>query len=177
MLLSQVLRPEDICLNLKSSRKIDAIKEIVDRLAANGRTIDKVRLFEAILEREELQTTALSSGVALPHARIDAAGELILTRQTDPQPLHRAVQIRQIVGHRLVHAGRVLRIVSRHHPQQQRGVGHRPAERADLIQRRRKGHQPVARHAPICRLEPHEPTKGSRLADRSAGVRSNGCAA
>jgi len=73
MLLSQLLRPNDICLNVKSARKLDAIKEIVDKLASNGRTIDKVRLFEAILEREELQTTAISSGVALPHARIDAA--------------------------------------------------------------------------------------------------------
>ena len=73
MLLSQLLRPSDICLNVKSARKLDAIKEIVDKLASNGRTIDKVRLFEAILEREELQTTAISSGVALPHARIDAA--------------------------------------------------------------------------------------------------------
>ena len=73
MLLSQLLRPNDICLNLKSSRKMDAIKEIVDKLASNGRTVDKVRLLEAIVEREELQTTALTSGVAVPHARIDAA--------------------------------------------------------------------------------------------------------
>jgi len=73
MLLSHILRPSDICLNLKSSRKMDAIKEIVDKVASNGRTIDKVRLFEALVEREELQTTALNSGVAVPHARIDAA--------------------------------------------------------------------------------------------------------
>jgi len=73
MLLSKMLKPGDICLNLKSFRKMDAIKEIVDKIAANGRIVDKVRLFDAIVEREELQTTALNSGVAVPHARIDAA--------------------------------------------------------------------------------------------------------
>jgi len=73
MLLSQVLQAEDICLNLKSSRKMDAIKEIVDAIASTGRIIDKVSLFQAIVEREELQSTALSCGAAVPHARIDAA--------------------------------------------------------------------------------------------------------
>jgi len=73
MRLSQVLQPENICLNLKSSRKIDAIKEIVDRIARTGRINDKVGLFQAIVEREELQSTALNCGAALPHARIDAA--------------------------------------------------------------------------------------------------------
>jgi len=73
VLLSAMLRPEDICLNLKSARKMDAIKEIVDRIAASGRISDKVGLFQAILEREELQSTALNCGVAVPHARIDAA--------------------------------------------------------------------------------------------------------
>ncbi|NQT21080.1 MAG: PTS sugar transporter subunit IIA [Planctomycetes bacterium] len=73
MLLSQVLQTEDICLNLKSSRKIDAIKEIVDHIASTGKIVDKVGLFQAIIEREELQSTALNCGAAVPHARIDAA--------------------------------------------------------------------------------------------------------
>ncbi|HUS59337.1 MAG TPA: PTS sugar transporter subunit IIA [Planctomycetota bacterium] len=73
MLLSNILTPGDICLNLKSTRKMDAIKEMVDRIAENGRIVDRVQLFDAIVEREELQTTALNSGAAVPHARIDAA--------------------------------------------------------------------------------------------------------
>jgi len=73
MLLSQVLHSEDICLNLKSSRKMDAIKEIVDAIASTGRIVDKVSLFQAIVEREELQSTALSCGAAVPHAHIDVA--------------------------------------------------------------------------------------------------------
>jgi len=73
MRLSQVLHPENICLNLKSSRKIDAIKEIVDKIAQSGAITDKVGLFQAIVEREELQSTALNCGAAVPHARIDAA--------------------------------------------------------------------------------------------------------
>jgi len=73
MLLSQILQPEDVCLNLRSSRKMDAIKEIVDSIASTGRIVDKVGLLQAIVEREELQSTALNCGAAVPHARIDAA--------------------------------------------------------------------------------------------------------
>ncbi len=73
MLLSHILQSENICLNLKSARKMDAIKEIVDAIASTGRIVDKVGLFQAIVEREELQSTALDCGAAVPHARIDAA--------------------------------------------------------------------------------------------------------
>ena len=58
--------------------------------------------------------------------------------------------------------------------EQQRAIACRTRQRADLIQRRSKGHQPVARNAPVAWLQANASAERSRLADRAAGIRTQG---
>jgi PTS system fructose-specific IIC component len=46
-----------------------AIKELVDRLYQSGHVKDSLRFLQAVLDREDLESTVLGRGVALPHAR------------------------------------------------------------------------------------------------------------
>ena len=58
--------------------------------------------------------------------------------------------------------------------EKQRGVAHAPSERADLVERGREGDQAIARDAAVGGLEPHHAAEGGGLANRTAGIRSQG---
>ena len=46
-----------------------AIKELVDRMHGAGRVDDSLSFLQAVLEREDVQSTVVDSGVAFPHSR------------------------------------------------------------------------------------------------------------
>lgn len=54
---------------LRSQDRMGAIKELVDRLYQSAHVTDSLRFLQAVLDREDLESTVLSKGVALPHAR------------------------------------------------------------------------------------------------------------
>ena len=60
--------------------------------------------------------------------------------------------------------------MARDRSQHQGGVRHVLRNRTDLVERRRKGHQPIARHAPVSRFEPNHPAARRRLSDGSTGI-------
>ena len=61
--------PENVILDMEADDKKDAIAELVDNLAKTGRLSDPGELIEAVVAREELCTTGLENGVAIPHPR------------------------------------------------------------------------------------------------------------
>ena len=72
MKLSDFLSPERVLANIKSNNKKDALKEIsefVSSVEQDDVLTDK-HLFNAILDREELGSTGIGDGVAIPHAKI-----------------------------------------------------------------------------------------------------------
>lgn len=54
---------------LRSQDRMGAIKELVDRLYQSEHVTDSLRFLQAVLDREDLESTVLGKGVALPHAR------------------------------------------------------------------------------------------------------------
>ena len=61
---------------LRADTKIGAIKELVDQLYHEGAVADSLRFLQAVLTREDLQSTVIGEGVALPHARSTAVTRL-----------------------------------------------------------------------------------------------------
>lgn len=68
-----------IVAELKSSKKEDVIKELVDALINAGEIEKRHRnkLIESLMSREELGSTAIGQGVAIPHAKSDCVSKLI----------------------------------------------------------------------------------------------------
>ena len=69
MNIAGYIKPENVVLDMKSSSKTDAIAELVDNLVRNERLEEAGELIEAVTAREELCTTGLENGVAIPHPR------------------------------------------------------------------------------------------------------------
>ena len=67
-----MLESELITVGSDSAGKEEAIKEIVDAFYTTGRTDDPLTVEEAVWAREEVQSTALGHGFAVPHCKTDA---------------------------------------------------------------------------------------------------------
>jgi mannitol/fructose-specific phosphotransferase system IIA component (Ntr-type) len=73
---SEYLKPTQVIYDLKSKDKVEAIEELLDVLAKHKAIDNKKLILTRIIDRENLVTTAIGSGVALPHARVDSGGEI-----------------------------------------------------------------------------------------------------
>ena len=72
MKLSDFFAPENIVADLAATRKEEAIQEMVRQLCASG-ALPKAQaagVEKAILRREELGSTGIGKGVAVPHAKV-----------------------------------------------------------------------------------------------------------
>jgi mannitol/fructose-specific phosphotransferase system IIA component (Ntr-type) len=77
-LLSEILDPKLVVLELREQTAAEAILEIVERLRDNGHVHDFYRLADAVMEREGKSSTNTGEGVAFPHARTDLVDHLVL---------------------------------------------------------------------------------------------------
>jgi mannitol/fructose-specific phosphotransferase system IIA component (Ntr-type) len=69
--LSEVLKPEQVIADMANRTKRSAIEDLVDLLWKQKLISNKSEAIARVLEREELASTALGDGVAIPHARLD----------------------------------------------------------------------------------------------------------
>jgi len=69
LLVSALIPPEGLAVPLKARTREAVLRSLVTQADLNGLLYDKDRLLEEIRQREELCSTALAPGVALPHPR------------------------------------------------------------------------------------------------------------
>ncbi|MBN1150483.1 cation:proton antiporter [candidate division WOR-3 bacterium] len=67
--LMKFIDPKCVVVPLKSVKKEEVIKELLEVLFQNGKITEKKFLFEKILEREDMMSTGLENGLAVPHIR------------------------------------------------------------------------------------------------------------
>ncbi|HEX6924430.1 MAG TPA: PTS sugar transporter subunit IIA [Longimicrobiaceae bacterium] len=78
MLLTDLLTPERIKIPLRSTTKEDLLEELVD-LAANGAEVkDRQEVLRAVMDREEVLSTGIGHGVAIPHGKSSSVNGLVL---------------------------------------------------------------------------------------------------
>ena len=69
---------ENCIVELKTSDKIEALKILVNLLAKNEKVTDKNKLEDAIFERENLMSTGIGYGIAIPHARDKSVKDFVI---------------------------------------------------------------------------------------------------
>jgi fructose PTS system EIIBC or EIIC component len=69
MRITKLLTLETILLSMNSSRKLEAIEELVYILDKADKITDREAFKEAILKRESQSTTGIGDGIAIPHAK------------------------------------------------------------------------------------------------------------
>jgi fructose-specific phosphotransferase system IIA component len=67
LLLSSLLPPENVVVPLSASTKEEAVEELLDLLVAYGIVTDKQEMLRLIWERENVMSTGIGYGVAIPH--------------------------------------------------------------------------------------------------------------
>ena len=79
MQIMDFLSKKAILTDIKSTRKEDVIKEMVDLLIEAGDVEKRNRnkLIDALMSREALGSTAIGQGIAIPHAKCDCVGKLV----------------------------------------------------------------------------------------------------
>lgn len=76
--ISQLLKAKAIMMDIDAKEKIAAIKEMVDYLAAKKLVTDGEVFLNALAKRENLESTGIGDGIAIPHARTGAVKGLLL---------------------------------------------------------------------------------------------------
>ncbi|MCD3246431.1 PTS transporter subunit EIIA [Clostridium botulinum C] len=69
MHITDLLNKDGIVLEPNINTKKEAIDKLVDLMDSKGNLIDKEKYKEAVWERENLTTTGIGDGVAIPHAK------------------------------------------------------------------------------------------------------------
>lgn len=72
MRITDLLKKEGILLDAKVSSKSEAIDKLVDLMSDSGNLNNKEEYKKAVLAREELSTTGIGEGIAIPHAKTTA---------------------------------------------------------------------------------------------------------
>jgi len=70
MLISDLLSPERIRLDVQSGSKKRLLELISEELARNTDEFSKREIFESLCARERMGSTGLGKGVAIPHGRV-----------------------------------------------------------------------------------------------------------
>ena len=87
MKLTEHLTPALVKVPLSANDKTQAITELVDLMVTAGVTKQRDQLLAAVLERESQRTTGIGRGFAIPHAKTDAVGQLVIAFGRTAKPL------------------------------------------------------------------------------------------
>jgi len=100
--LEHIIPPER-ALILKASTKEEALREMAAVLARAPDVTDGAALLEAILEREQIMSTGIGLGIAIPHAKIPTVKDFVVGlgkaqkgldfNSLDGKPVHFVVMI------------------------------------------------------------------------------------
>jgi mannitol/fructose-specific phosphotransferase system IIA component (Ntr-type) len=76
--LSELLDEKQVTLRLRSRKLPNALREIIQVLAQNGKIDDGETFLEEVLAREQAHPSAVENGIAFPHARTDLVDEIVI---------------------------------------------------------------------------------------------------
>lgn len=88
MLLNELLKPDRIKIPLVSTSKEDLLRELVDVIDADVPLQDKEDVLRAVREREDVLSTGIGNGVAIPHGKSASVPGLALAAGVTRQPVN-----------------------------------------------------------------------------------------
>ena len=76
--LSELLNERQVILRLRSRQLPNALREIIQLLAQNGKIDNAQTFLRQVLASEQAHPSAVENGVAFPHARTDLVDEIVI---------------------------------------------------------------------------------------------------
>ncbi len=97
-MLASYMSTDLIVKEIKSKSKNDVIEELVDVFDKTGILVNKKNFLNAIVKREDVETTAIGKGIAIPHGRSEDVKEMAILfarskegidfKSLDKKPVH-----------------------------------------------------------------------------------------
>jgi PTS system nitrogen regulatory IIA component len=78
MHLKQILKIEFINAGLSAGNKAEALAELVDTIIQGGLKPDYSSIIEVLKQRENLGSTGIGEGVAIPHGKISGLDDIVV---------------------------------------------------------------------------------------------------
>ena len=85
MAVINLIEEDIIKIPLEAKTKPDVIKELVDVLKKAGKIEDAESVFRAVMLRENMGSTGLEKGIAVPHAKTHTVNNLVLAIGVSPE--------------------------------------------------------------------------------------------
>jgi len=76
--LTDLLDEKRVILGLRSRKMPNALREIIDLLAQNGKIDNPEAFFEKVLAREQAHSSVVENSAVFPHARTDLVDEIVV---------------------------------------------------------------------------------------------------
>lgn len=76
MRLGDVLTEHLVRIPLQATTKTDIINELIDLLDGGGKIADKSKITQAVMEREQMMSTGIGNGVAIPHGKSSGVSDI-----------------------------------------------------------------------------------------------------
>jgi len=76
--LTDLLDEKEVILGLRSRKAPNALREIIELLAQNGKIDNPEAFFEKVLAREQAHPSMVENRAAFPHARTDLVNEIVV---------------------------------------------------------------------------------------------------
>jgi mannitol/fructose-specific phosphotransferase system IIA component (Ntr-type) len=76
--LTDLLDEKQVILRLRSRKVANALREIIELLAQNGKIENAEAFFEIVLAREQAHPSMVENEVAFPHVRTDLVNEIVV---------------------------------------------------------------------------------------------------
>lgn len=77
MKIVDLIKRDMVVPALKGTDKKAILEELAEYMAGHHTRIDRAMLAKVLIEREALASTAIGEGVAIPHGKLSAVGEIV----------------------------------------------------------------------------------------------------
>lgn len=77
MKITDYLRVEFIDASVKGKNKIDVIEAMLGLIRTSEKIIDFEKVRQAVFEREQIMSTGVGNGFAIPHGKSDAVSDIV----------------------------------------------------------------------------------------------------
>lgn len=78
MRLSEIIKKEMCWSNLRATSKTDVIRELAGLISENDAALDRQLVENVLLEREQLGSTGIQDGIAIPHGKLPGLSKILI---------------------------------------------------------------------------------------------------
>jgi fructose-specific phosphotransferase system IIA component len=87
MKMSDILTENLVATGLAGESKKEIIDAMIDLVATSPKVLDREKVRKAIFEREEIMSTGVGNGFAIPHGKTDAVTDIVAAFAVTASPI------------------------------------------------------------------------------------------